>query len=148
MFGRVYRNLNLILPFFEKAVASPGSLLRALKQYAREQSPAAQPDFDPRPAFAGTEPISFRLSPSLADRPYLNVVLPGWAVFRMSGGPNTVINLAYRMAQKGVPVRFISASTPAEADPEPMWRHVAQLTGIQERPAQVEAVCGYDRSKA
>lgn len=150
MLGKIYRNLPVVYPFVKRLVHSPRSFLQAVKSFALEGSaptPAAIEGVNIGAAFAGTEPIAFRVNPSLASTPYLNVVLPGWAVHRMSGGPNTVINLAYRMAEKGVPIRFISASSAAERDPEPMWKHVRELTGIHEKLPHVEAVCGHDRSR-
>jgi len=153
---RLYLNRSLALPLARKLARDPKDFLRLTKSWAQGSLPPLSPALVGAPprglppytcAFAGTEPIAFRTVPALSRRPYLNVVLPGWAVHRMSGGPNTIINLTYRMAAKGVPVRYICASSPAEIDPEPMWRHVHELTGIRERFPHVEAVCGHDRGR-
>jgi hypothetical protein len=65
----------------------------------------------------------------------------------MSGGPNTVINLAYRMAAQGVPVRFIGMDAPMDGELEPTRAHMMNLTGIRESFDHVEFACGYDRRK-
>src|SRR5438477_2580492 len=51
-------------------------------------------------------PITFRVRKG-SGFPHLNVVVPGMALWAMSGGPNTALNLTYRLDRKGVPVRYI-----------------------------------------
>ncbi len=95
----------------------------------------------------GIAPVNFAIDDRLSGSPRLNVLLPGMAVKAMSGGPNTAINLVYRMAAAGVPLRFISTDIPMDQDQEGLWRHFASLTGIKQRLDNVEIVCGVDRSK-
>lgn len=76
----------------------------------------------------------------------LNVLVPGMAMRSMSGGPNTVINLTYRLAQLGVPVRYLSTDVAADSDHTLLWNHIAQLTGIAERLPNVEIVDAHDRT--
>jgi hypothetical protein len=90
-------------------------------------------------------PLNLRADPSLAPR--LNVLLPGLVMRAMSGGPNTALNLTYRLARRGVPVRYVSTDVAAEPDHEPLWRHLASLTGITERLANVEFADFSDRSR-
>ena len=79
--------------------------------------------------------------------PCLNVLVPGMAMHAMTGGPNTIINLTYRMAAAGVPVRYISTCNEMDRDHEPLWNHFQSLTGIRERLPNVEIVSAYNRSR-
>lgn len=92
-------------------------------------------------------PLNLTTIPSLSDRPTLNVLIPGMTMLHMSGGPNTAINLAYRLAAKGIPVRFISTDVPVAQSNDLLWVHFASLTGITERLTNVEICSGSDRSK-
>lgn len=89
-------------------------------------------------------PLNFAPCPGL--EPKLNVLIPGMSMRHMSGGPNTAINLTYRMAQAGVPLRYISTDSTADKDHGPLWDHFSSLTGINERLSNVEIVCAYDRN--
>ena len=93
-------------------------------------------------------PLNLTISPGLAARPMLNVLIPGLSMQHMSGGPNTAINLAYRLAAEGIPVRFISTDVPADQRHDLLWAHFASLTGITKRLANVEICCGANRSIA
>lgn len=89
-------------------------------------------------------PLNLKVAAGLP--PTLNVLVPGMAMRSMSGGPNTVINLTYRLAKMGVPVRYFSTDVAADTDLDPLWKHVAQLTGITERLPNVEIIDAHDRS--
>lgn len=93
------------------------------------------------------DPLNLTIDPGKADCPTLNVLIPGMSMQHMSGGPNTAINLAYRLAAKGIPVRFISTNAAADNNHDLLWKHFSSLTGIPERLANVEICCGADRSK-
>lgn len=92
-------------------------------------------------------PLNLSINPDLADSPTLNVLIPGMNMQHMSGGPNTAINLAYRLAAKGIPVRFISTDTDIDENQEQLWTHFSSLTGIDERLTNVEICSGANRSK-
>ena len=95
--------------------------------------------------FAPAHPLNLRLDPGLASRPRLNVLIPGLAMHCLSGGPNTALNLAYRMAAHGVPVRYVATDIPADRDVQPLLRHVMRLAGIETRFEHVEIATGHDR---
>ena len=95
----------------------------------------------------GVEPLNTVIDPALSESPRLNVLLPSLMLTNMSGGPNTAINLTYRMATQGLPVRFISTDTPIERDEAALWDHFEALTGIGERPRNIEIRSAYNRSK-
>ncbi|CAO3383406.1 rhamnosyltransferase WsaF family glycosyltransferase [Azospirillum argentinense] len=92
-------------------------------------------------------PLTLRTDPSLAGRPHLNVLVPGLAMKHMSGGPNTAINLAYRLAALGVSVRFIATDAPIDADPAPFWRHVRLISGVDRVLPNATLVDASDRTK-
>ncbi len=104
-------------------------------------SPAASVGYVPPPGLLPWfAPLAVRVDPDLAARPHLNVLVPGLAMKHMSGGPNTAVNLAYRLALMGVPVRFVSTDVPPENDVNRFWRHVRSLAGSSEHLDHVSLV--------
>ena len=91
-------------------------------------------------------PLNLIINSDLKDKPTLNVLIPGMSMQYMSGGPNTAINLTYRLAAQGVPVRFISTDTSIDNNKDLLWRHFSSLTGITERLANVEICSAANRS--
>ncbi len=59
----------------------------------------------------------------------LNVLDTAWTQSGMTGGPNTVINLALRVARNNVAVRFVSTVQPSAVDPAWFHRHATSLVG-------------------
>jgi O-antigen biosynthesis protein len=59
----------------------------------------------------------------------LNVLMPALQVSRMTGGPNTALNLTARLVDHGIRVRYISAHSPADTDLRPMRVHLERLMG-------------------
>ena len=96
---------------------------------------------------APAEPLNLETRDDLSRQPRLNVLIPGLAMHCMSGGPNTALNLTYRMAAQGVPVRYIATGIPPDPDPAPLWDHISRLSGIADRLPHVEIVSGHDRSQ-
>lgn len=92
-------------------------------------------------------PLSFKINPNLADCPTLNVLIPGMNMQHMSGGPNTAINIAYRLATQGIPIRFISTDTHLDKNHDHLWKHFSSLTGITTRLLNVEIKSGANLSK-
>ncbi|CAO3460156.1 hypothetical protein [Azospirillum argentinense] len=92
-------------------------------------------------------PLTVKVDPTLATNPHLNVLVPGLAMKHMSGGPNTAINLAYRLAALGVSVRFIATDAPTDADPAPFWRHVRLISGVDRALPNATLVDASDRTK-
>jgi hypothetical protein len=83
-------------------------------------------------------PAHVSVQPALARKPRLNVALPSLQMQYMSGGPNTVLNLAYRLAAEGIPVRLMSFNTPLDDTPAPLQTHLQSLTGISQWLPSVE----------
>jgi O-antigen biosynthesis protein len=93
-------------------------------------------------------PLNVTVDPALAATPHLNVLIPGVAMKYMSGGPNTAVNLAYRLAGMGVPVRFVSTDVPPEADLNAFWQHVLSLAGSREKLGHVSIVDAFGPGKS
>ncbi len=74
-------------------------------------------------------PMHVRYDPSAAKVPTLNVLDAAWSVMGMTGGPNTVINLAFRIARHGVPIRLVSTVAAATIDPKWLHSHAEKLLG-------------------
>jgi len=89
--------------------------------------------------------LPFIVDPALAARPALNVLIPGVGLKHSTGGPNTAINLACRLAMTGVKVRLISTHDATDADPTGFWKHATLLSGADPRSFGVEMV---DASKS
>ena len=92
-------------------------------------------------------PLNLRAAPELRGQPCLNVLVPGLAMKHMSGGPNTAVVLAYRLAELGVPVRLIGTDAPLDADDGPFWRHVQNISEVPCRLNGVELRDASDRSR-
>ncbi len=90
-------------------------------------------------------PVNFGVRADLADHPRLNVLLPGMGVRHLTGGPNTAIQLAYRLAAIGQPVRFIATDAALDDDTSALWAHMATISDVGRRLANVEVVDGSNR---
>ncbi len=96
--------------------------------------------FPPENLLPWFSPLNLELDSSLSNTPYLNVLVPGLAMKHMSGGPNTALNLAGRLAGIGVPVRFCSTNAPLDLDTKPFWDHVCRLADLPCKPRNAELV--------
>lgn len=97
-------------------------------------------------ALPSVVPLSLRIDPALEAVPTLNVLIPTLALGAMSGGPNTAVQIAYRMAAAGVPVRFVSTDIPAQGDHDALFAHFAGLTGVGRRLPNVSVASQADRA--
>src|SRR4029453_2268896 len=61
-------------------------------------------------------PLNLVVSPRLVNEPRLNVLVPGLAMRHLSGGPNTALEIAGRLALSGVRVRLVSTDTAFDED--------------------------------
>jgi glycosyltransferase involved in cell wall biosynthesis len=91
-------------------------------------------------------PLNAIIDDSLSERPTLNVLVPGLGMKHMSGGPNTALNIAYRLAKAGITVRLVATDAPLDADDGPFWDHIGKVSGVGERLANVELVDASQRS--
>ncbi len=89
-------------------------------------------------------PLQLRLEPALRATPALNVLQPVLSPAVMTGGPNTVVNLALWLAQLGLPVRIVTTRPTPAADLAWFWQHLCTLTGVAARPAALTVACAGD----
>jgi len=92
-------------------------------------------------------PLNVQVDPQLASRPTINLLLPVARMSSMSGGPNTALNLAYRLADMGFPLRIISTDYDGDLDQEPLWKHIQAISGVRKRLPHVEMVNAADRGR-
>jgi len=92
-------------------------------------------------------PLNINVNPSLECAPTLNLLLPGVRMSSMSGGPNTALNLVYRLAMTGFPIRIISTDVQVDPDSKPIMQHIMALAGTDEFLPHVEIVDASDRSR-
>jgi glycosyltransferase involved in cell wall biosynthesis len=90
-------------------------------------------------------PINLIVRAQLASEPRLNVLLPSLAMRHMSGGPNTALEIAGRLALSGVRVRLISTDFPFDRDRAPFRAHMRGLLGT-DLPDDVQLVSADDRA--
>ncbi|HEY7968431.1 MAG TPA: hypothetical protein VID95_00465 [Candidatus Limnocylindrales bacterium] len=69
------------------------------------------------------------------DEPRVTLLMPGLEMARMTGGPNTALNLVARLAVHGVPLRILAAIRPIDDRPELVREHIEQLVGGPLGPA-------------
>lgn len=96
---------------------------------------------------AHARPLHVRAHPDLSGRPTLNLLLPVVGMGSMSGGPNTLLNIAARVAARaGLPMRLVSTDHSPDADWNPIIEHVRALSGLGERLPTITIDDAHDRS--
>jgi hypothetical protein len=149
--GRAMRIGGALVAAFARSprrfVESVGKYVEA---YAPETNAGASPPLPPPLPVGVSLPdvVPMNLLALAGREPRLNVILPGLVMRGMSGGPNTAINLTYRLARSGVPVRYISSDVEMERDTNLLWSHFSKVSGINERLPNVELVSAHDRNVA
>ena len=91
-------------------------------------------------------PLRVEVDDDRTEEPAVNVLLPSVAVRHMTGGPNTALQIAWRLAEAGVRVRLVATDAPADPDTDPLWSHMLNLTEAPTRPALMEVVDAHDRT--
>lgn len=86
-------------------------------------------------------PLHVRVLPG--GPPRLNILNPALTREGMTGGPNTIINLALRIARLGVPVRLVTTVETSRLEPAWFRRHASQLLG-DAAPPEVPIVSAAD----
>jgi len=79
-------------------------------------------------------PVHVRVDADAPGPPHLNVLNPELTPSGMTGGPNTIINLALRIARQGVPVRLVTTVATSTMDAGWFRAHAAQLLGDANPP--------------
>jgi hypothetical protein len=85
-------------------------------------------------------PMHVRVDPAL-EGPRLNILNPALTANGMTGGPNTIVNLAVRIARAGVPVRLVTTVPAENVSAAWMKRHLGELVGgeIPDIPVETSA---------
>jgi hypothetical protein len=79
-------------------------------------------------------PMYIAVDPAASEAPHLNVLNSALTRNGMTGGPNTIINLALRVARLGVPVRLVTTVATSPLDPAWFRAHSMQLVGDPNLP--------------
>jgi O-antigen biosynthesis protein len=144
MLRRIYRALRLF-------IASP----RGFMECAMTATVELQRELDLRTVTSKPKPVSEdlpfvlrrRIKTTVDTSPRLNVLIPGLQEQHLSGGPNTAMNLAYRLATRGVPVRFVSTDFPHDSQ-ESLLEHCRRVTGLTNEVADVTFASWENRAAA
>ena len=73
------------------------------------------------------------VSPAPAGR--VTLLMPGLQMARMTGGPNTALNLVARLADHGIRLRILASLAPLDEDHEAVRSHIRRLSGIADEAA-------------
>ena len=68
------------------------------------------------------------------------VLMPHLSVPRMSGGPNTIFQVTARLAGQGIPLRYVAAFGPLDADEGRVREHIRVVTGVEADPGLIDLV--------
>lgn len=88
-------------------------------------------------------PLNVEIRTGLA--PTLNVLLPSLRKQDLTGGPNTALNLTYRLAARGVPVRYIATDQELDSDASFLHAHLRAVSGIEDAIDNVQFISGRNR---
>lgn len=89
-------------------------------------------------------PLNVVVATQLLNEPRLNVLVPALSVRHLSGGPNTALEIAGRLALSGVRVRLISTESAFDKNLAQFRAHMRNLLGT-DLPADVQLVSADDR---
>ena len=76
------------------------------------------------------------------DRPRLTILMPHLQLSRMTGGPNTILNLTGRLADEGIDLRYVATFGPLDADQDALRAHLANLSGSAAAGRTAELIAG------
>lgn len=80
--------------------------------------------------------------PSLDADPRLVVLMPHLRLSKMSGGPNTILQITARLLPRGVRIRYVGAFGPLEPSADAVREHIRQVTGVEAAPGSIDLVDG------
>ncbi|HYC36869.1 MAG TPA: hypothetical protein VEC19_10635 [Usitatibacter sp.] len=93
-------------------------------------------------------PMAIKVSRDASRPRRLNIVLPALEKARLSGGPNTALALGQVLADRGIPVNFVSSDLGVERDHKVLRDHLEVLTGIRDPKAAVTFTPGHEPRRA
>ena len=144
--SRIARLVRVAARAARLLLKSPGGLLADVERLLGKKAVAANapagalaPD-----GIAQCRPLACRVR---TQPPAVNVLVPSLRKEHLSGGPNTALNLAVRLAARGVPVRFLSTDWPAEEDTAWLDQHLCELAGLSEVPGTIVWANAHDAGR-
>ncbi len=90
-------------------------------------------------------PMYLRIDAAKSHQPTLNILQPILSSVSMTGGPNTIITVAFHVAREGIPVRIIT--TRSATDPAWFEKHLLAVTGAREYPPSLSAAFAGDAAE-
>jgi hypothetical protein len=72
---------------------------------------------------------AMRQVPPVGGPGRVTLLMPGLEMARMTGGPNTALNLAARLREHGYPLRFAATLASLDEDPARVAAHIERLAG-------------------
>ncbi len=76
------------------------------------------------------------------ERPRLTVLMPHLQLSRMTGGPNTILNLTGRLADEGIDLRYVATFGPLDPDQDAIRAHLSDLSGSAAAGRTAELIAG------
>jgi len=78
--------------------------------------------------------------PAVGGPGRVTLLMPGLEMARMTGGPNTALNLVARLREHGYPLRFAATLAPLDDDPSKVQAHIGRLAGADEEDVELVEV--------
>ena len=124
------------MPIFRKLLGAARTLRKDPETFARNLLQYTDPGaFEARLVdVMHATPMHFRFDPYLDGPKRLNVLDSAWTRTGMTGGPNTVVNLAFRVAQQGMAVRLVATVQRPGIDAAWLRAHAQSLLGQEGLP--------------
>lgn len=110
--------------------------------------PTANGYLPPRDMFPWFDPLNLRVDPALSLAPRINVLVPALRLKEMSGGPNTALILAARLAARGCSIRLVSTNRSPDRNTAAVLEHVARISGEPDIVDRMEIGDGSNRDEA
>jgi hypothetical protein len=144
----IVRAARISAALVSQMTRSPRRFANMVARYAEGYEPGNSPGAPPVSIGMSLPDVApMNLRPAPRREPCLNVLIPGLVMRAMSGGPNTALNLTYRLARHGVPIRYISTDVEMDRETDVLWDHFSKVSGIDRRLRNVELVSAHDRGK-
>jgi hypothetical protein len=115
-------------------------LFRSLRRNRHPDQPRRSGPFDAYMALDGPDLVGGprpRHDPKLDGDPRIVVLMPHLNLARMSGGPNTILQVTARLMGRGHRLRYVATFGPLSPDPAALMAHIEQVTGIAPGPGWV-----------
>jgi O-antigen biosynthesis protein len=130
---------NLVLPYRTALIPA--------RNHSTTSSPPVQGYVPPAGLLPRFSPLTIEFSSAHTSRPRLNVLLPSLAMKSMSGGPNTALGIAVRLAAMGIPVRLVSTDLPPDANIKNLLTHIQGLADSNQHIGDLQVADASQRDR-